>query len=217
MNDKRYDPYRNAGKYNCRHPYVVKRLNRFFKTVTGLLARVDSQSVLSLGCGEGMDLQRINGLSPQSLKRCLGLDVNLGALQVSRKILEGAPYEAVCGDVGSLPLRLERFDTILGLEVLEHLKRPELILEELAVRFRGHCLFSVPNEPWYRLTRMVLFGQNIASLGNHPDHINRWSSKGFERLMRKYFTVMKVEKPFPWVLVLCKTRKRNENPIFPQR
>jgi len=125
-------------------------------------------------------------------------------LRVSLNILSDRPYRAICGDLTNLPVKLQKFDLLLCLEVLEHLPKPVKILEQISQEYVGHCIFSVPNEPVYRLTRMILFRQDVRRFGNHPDHVNHWSSGSFQRLAAKYFRVERVVRPYPWTVVLCR-------------
>jgi ubiquinone/menaquinone biosynthesis C-methylase UbiE len=207
MNEKSNYSSTNVNKYNCRHPFVVKRLDTFFQSVTEMMSGLNTGAMLSLGCGEGIDLRRIHDLSSQHADNYYGLDFSLNALRMSLNILDEIPFEPVCGDVSNLPLRLCSFDLIICLELLEHLQEPRKLLEEISRQFVGQCIFSVPNEPFYRLARMFLFRQNIRAFGNHPEHINHWSAGAFKHLLSKYFTVKRVDTPFPWTVVLCQSRK----------
>jgi 2-polyprenyl-3-methyl-5-hydroxy-6-metoxy-1,4-benzoquinol methylase len=200
----------NVNKYACKHPFVMKRLDRFFRDITAMMSGLNTRSVLSLGCGEGLDLKRIYDESSLRAHTYVGLDCNLDALRMSLTVLDGMPYTAVCGDVAdlaNLPIKLRNFDLILCLELLEHLPNPRELLEEISRQYAGYCIFSVPNEPLYRLTRMLLFRQTIRNFGNHPDHLNHWSAGSFCKLLESYFKVDRVEKPFPWTVVLCQTRR----------
>jgi len=194
----------NVSKYRYTHPFVRERLEGFFRTVSILMSRLDSKNILSLGCGEGLDLRRIYDGSPNRADGYWGLDLNVDALRMSVTVLGDVPFRAICGDVANLPVKLQKFDLILCLELLEHLLNPRGVIEQISRQYIGYCIFSVPNEPLYRLTRMLLFRQNIRYFGNHPEHMNHWSAAAFQRLLAKYFRIDKVEKSFPWTVVLCK-------------
>jgi len=197
----------NINKYMCRHPFVEKRLKRFFQAVAGMMARLESKRVLSLGCGECLDLRRLCDISSFEVDRFYGLDMNADALRMSVSVMDGIPFTPIHGDVMHMTLQLSQFDLILCLELLEHLPNPRGLLEKISRDYTGHCILSVPNEPLFRLARMILFQKNIRDFGNHPDHINHWSSYSFQRLLKEYFTIDRVEKPFPWTVVLCRVGK----------
>jgi 2-polyprenyl-3-methyl-5-hydroxy-6-metoxy-1,4-benzoquinol methylase len=127
---------------------------------------------------------------------------------MAKKVLNNLQLDVIKGDIYYLPFTLNRFDLILCLEVLEHLTFPEKVMEEVSIHFNGYCIFSVPNEPLFRLTRLLLFKQNIRKLGNHPEHINHWSRNKFSRLIRKYFIIDQIVTPFPWTIVLCHKKEK---------
>lgn len=195
----------NYQKYQVDHPFVVKRIERFFDDLVRLIALSGPLRVLDLGCGEGFDLKNICERSAGSFY-CCGLDLNSKALRVAQRLLRAFRFDAVEGDIHNLPFKLDGFDAILCLEVLEHLEHPEAVVREISRHYNGYCIFSVPNEPLYRLTRMLLFRKNVRQLGNHPEHVNHWSKRSFARLVGRYFAIDQIATPFPWTIVLCHSR-----------
>jgi 2-polyprenyl-3-methyl-5-hydroxy-6-metoxy-1,4-benzoquinol methylase len=159
--------------------------------------------ILSLGCGEGFDVKRIFEKTGASLEYACGLDLNHSALLFSKTLLHAYRFDVVNGDINHLPLKINSFDLLLCLEVLEHLECPSQPLGDISHSFGGHCIFSVPNEPLYRLTRMMLLRKNIRQWGNHPEHVNHWSKAEFVECLSDYFTVDRVVTVFPWTVVLC--------------
>jgi hypothetical protein len=96
-------------------------------------------------------------------------------------------------------------DLVMVLEVLEHLRYPENAMIE-AGRISGrYCLFSVPDEPYFRIANL-LRGKNISRLGNDIGHINHWDEIAFLKLVSKNFNIIYTRKPFPWTIVLCEKR-----------
>jgi 2-polyprenyl-3-methyl-5-hydroxy-6-metoxy-1,4-benzoquinol methylase len=171
-----------------------------------LIKLIDPLHILDVGCGEGFDIQHLSSrIRMDSLRYC-GLDLSLGALENAKVMLCKLPFAAVNGNIYHLPFALNRFDAVLCLEVLEHLKYPELALERISSSFQGACVFSVPNEPLYRLTRLIVYRRNLAQLGDHPDHLNHWSKRTFVRLLERYFVIERVVNPFPWTIVLCRSK-----------
>jgi SAM-dependent methyltransferase len=125
-------------------------------------------SVLDVGCGNGMH-------SIKAARRCrhvVGVDGNLTSLAVARRSSRSAAAPAsFCAadlEVG-LPVRDERFDTVICLDLLEHVRQRDLLLTEIrrALRPGGIMLLSVPNRgtSWKRrLDRAGLFSYS------DPDH-----------------------------------------------
>ena len=197
----------NLDKYRCDRGFATRTLGNFFDSLVELILWARPTYVLNIGCGEGLDMKNIFKRANVDFAYSCGLDLRLEALKMAEKMLADSHFDAIQGDLYHLPFKLGKFDMILCLEVLEHMQRPEQLLSELSQRYSGHCLFSVPNEPCYRLTRLLLFRRNIRRFGDHPEHLNHWSTDGFIRLIRKHFTVDQVMAPFPWTAVLCHNKR----------
>jgi len=196
----------NLNKYQCRHSFAINRITAFSEKLAEMVTHVKHARILNLGCGEGFDINNLFKNKLIEFHYACGLDRNLSSLKFSRDIITDFRFDVVNGDLQSLPLRFSSFDLILCLEVLEHLRDPSTVLHEISHQFDGYCLFSVPNEPAYRLTRMLLLRQNILQCGNHPEHLHNWSKKTFCRFIGDYFVVDNVSITFPWTIALCHRR-----------
>jgi len=93
----------------------------------------DYETVVDVGCGSGVILNRIKG------KKTIGLDGSLAALQHVRG-------PRLRGDVTYLPFRDDAFDLVLSCEVLEHLADDFLVraVRELFRASRKYVLITVP-------------------------------------------------------------------------
>jgi 2-polyprenyl-3-methyl-5-hydroxy-6-metoxy-1,4-benzoquinol methylase len=193
----------NQAKHQCQHIVAQNTVGRFHEALIGLLSTFQPRRLLSAGCGEGFDLRHILESEALAPEASFGLDFSFPAVKAAQQMLEVYSFDAVHGNIYDLPFDLRQFDAILCLEVLEHLEHPEEVLAAIARKYRGHCVFSVPNEPFFMLTRMVVLRRDFRRLGNHPEHIQRWSKRRFARLIDKYFTIDQVLTPYPWTMVLC--------------
>jgi len=193
----------NLNKYQCGQSFAVHRIGAFSERLFEMVSQVDHARILNLGCGEGFDMNKLFRDRPIQFDFGCGLDSNINSLMYSRKLLADFEFHPINGDIEHLPVKLDSFDLILCLEVLEHLDDPDQVLREISHRFNGHCLFSVPNEPLYRLTRMFLLRKNIRQLGNHPEHLKNWSKRAFCLFVGRYFVLDSVLTTFPWTIVLC--------------
>src|SRR5581483_8163266 len=108
-----------------------------------LLARIstDARSVLEFGCGEaplGEALKR------RQKCRVVGIEIDPRAAAIARKRID----EVFCGDVREVvSLIHERFDWIIGGDIVEHLDEPWSFLSELrrVTAPGGRLLLSLPN------------------------------------------------------------------------
>jgi len=115
------------------------------------------QEVLDLGCGEGILAARLQ----KQRNRVTGADILPHAANES--VLE--QYFSVNLDQGIGPviegLQGKRFDRVLLLDILEHLHRPEVILQQCheTLRPEGRLIVSVPNIANITVRLMLLLGK----------------------------------------------------------
>lgn len=200
----------NEAKHSTTNPLLRFALKRFFASVNGMLP--DVQTVFDAGCGEGYGAQAI--LQQRSDVRIIGVDLSLEAL---RRIPAQAPSMPVAqADVTRLPIASNSADIVLSFEVMEHLSNPAGALAEYQRVSRRYVMVSVPNEPLFRLLRM-LRGDDLRQWGNHPEHINHWNLWSLQRYLRKHgLRVIKAcsPPPFIWAIVLCEitAETRSDSP-----
>ena len=190
-----YDKY---GSQNA----VVKRLMAGFQScLEELLARAGPDSLLDVGCGEGLLAQRVAQRLPAA--RVVGADLEEESIQAgwSRHRAPNLEYRAMDGRV--LPFADGEFDAVSALELLEHVPNPDAMLAEMSRCARRHLLVSVPREPLWRALNLAR-GAYVAQLGNTPGHLNHWSKRAFVALMREHGEVMEVRSPFPWTMLLVR-------------
>ena len=94
------------------------------------------------------------------------------------------------------------FDLVMSSEVLEHLEDPEKAINEVKRVTKKYCVFSVPNEPWWRIANM-LRGAYLRDFGNTPGHIQHWSKRSFKKFLKKHFKNVKVKNSLLWNLAIC--------------
>lgn len=122
-------------------------------------------SVLDVGCGS----QRYRKLLP-SETNYIGLEFNLGL------------HPHICGSALYLPFKSEAFESVLSIEVLEHLPEPERALTEIAriLKPEGKLILTTPMT-WY--------------LHYEPSDYYRFTNYGLTYLLNKAgFRVLKIER-----------------------
>lgn len=183
-------------KYHSTNPLLRYANRRFFETIRSLLSDIDPGTILDAGCGEGVVLELIGDFRG----RQFGLDIDLDRLLSANTHLLTTPL--LQANIHSLPLRDDQFDTVLSLEVLEHVGNPEVALKELYRVTRKYLLISVPHEPWWRIGNIMRL-KYLDDWGNTPEHINHWTRNGIVRLVSRHFRVIEVRNPFLWTFVLA--------------
>ena len=110
---------------------------------------LNATTVLDVGCGEGFTLLRLK--NENIGQKLSGIDNNEQAIAYANK--NYPELEIKKGDVYKLPYKDNSFDLVLCMEVLEHLDKPLVALEELKRVSKKYVLLSVPNEPLFTVQR----------------------------------------------------------------
>ncbi len=176
-------------------------VSNFFKKIKSVSPK-DSESVLEVGCGAGyslVDLQKF--FKENTLFSACDIDPEL--VRLAKEKNPGVNCEVA--SIYELPYEDKSFDTVVCLEVLEHLEDPRKALSELARVSKKYVIISTPNEPIWRMLN-CLRGKYLTSFGNTPGHINHWSSRSLRKLVSGYFEVVSVRQPLPWTVIYGKNK-----------
>ena len=188
-------------KYGSSNPVVKRLMAGFHATLDELWAKAAPESVLDVGCGEGVLTvewaRRLGG------GRVVGIDLDDPKLRSEweRRLRPNLEFRAE--EATSLSFGDDEFDLASAIEVLEHVPEPEATLSEMARVARCHLLVSVPREPLWRGLNMAR-GAYLRRLGNTPGHVNHWSKQAFVSLLSRYGTVEEARSPFPWTMLLVR-------------
>jgi 2-polyprenyl-3-methyl-5-hydroxy-6-metoxy-1,4-benzoquinol methylase len=188
-------------KYGSSNPLVKRLMAGFHGALDELWARAAPESVLDVGCGEGvLTVQWADRLGDG---RVVGIDLDDPKLRAewemrARPNLEFRPEEAT-----SLSFADDEFDMATAIEVLEHVPEPEATVAEMARVARRWLLVSVPREPLWRGLNIVR-GAYVRELGNTPGHVNHWSRRAFVSLLSRHGTVEEARSPLPWTMALVR-------------
>jgi 2-polyprenyl-3-methyl-5-hydroxy-6-metoxy-1,4-benzoquinol methylase len=186
-------------KYGSTNPVVRRLMSRFERDLGELFTRAAPESVLDVGCGEGILTEQWAGAAG----RVVGIDLDDPKLAAewAARARPNLTFQAV--PPGDLPFEAGEFDLAAAIEVLEHVPEPERTVSEMARVARRHLLVSVPHEPLWRILN-VARGAYVRDLGNTPGHVNHWSRRGFVELLGRYGEVAEVRSPFPWTMLLVR-------------
>lgn len=189
----------NYTKHSSTNPIQKKLIDNFYNTFIKILKPLDVESILDVGCGEGITLDR---LRKEAIgKELSGIDYSDDALKIGKKIYPDLNLKK--GDIYDIKEKDNSYDLVIATEVLEHLEDPEKALKELIRVSRKYVLLSVPNEPFF-IGANFLRGKYIKNFGNHPEHINHWTFIGFEKFLKKNgLKIIKKKYPFAWTLILA--------------
>lgn len=188
-------------KYGSTNPLVRRMMAGFERDLDELLGLADPGSLLDVGCGEGVLVERwarrLDG------RRVVGIDLEEESIQAGWAQRQAPNLEYRVMRAESLPFAQDEFALASAIEVLEHVPDPEHTLAEMARCAQRHLLVSVPREPLWRMLNMAR-GAYWLQGGNTPGHLNHWSRRSFTALLARHGTVAEVRSPFPWTMLLVR-------------
>ncbi|GAC1322770.1 MAG: hypothetical protein NVSMB25_18310 [Thermoleophilaceae bacterium] len=186
-------------KYGSTNPVVRRLMTGFHASLDELWALAAPESVLDVGCGEGvLTCEWAERLGD---RRIVGIDLDDPKLRAEWETRRRRNLEYRVEEATALSFDSDEFDMACAIEVLEHVPDPLATLAEMTRVARRHLLVSVPREPLWRMLN-VARGAYVGSLGNTPGHVNHWSKVGFKSLLTRFGTVEEMRSPFPWTMAL---------------
>ena len=137
----------------------------------------DSRTILEIGCGNGLFLDRVTKAFPG--KEVMGLELNPDALRICRQ--KGLAVQTKTIEEFS-DEHANSFDVVCGFQVLEHVVNPHSFLESAfrCLRDGGLCLLTVPNPAGFTKYAVNDFG-NLP-----PHHLTRWTVDVMKHLAARY-------------------------------
>ena len=191
-------------KYGSTNPVVRRLMGGFEDTLEELFVQADPQSLLDVGCGEGvLTRQWAQRLGEQ--RRVVGIDLDDPALHAewAKRTAPNLEYRVMKAE--NLPFADGEFDAATAIEVLEHVPDAEHTVAEMARVAKRWLLVSVPREPLWRGLNLAR-GAYWKDLGNTPGHVNHWSKRSFVALLSRHGEVVQARSPFPWTMLLVRLR-----------
>jgi 2-polyprenyl-3-methyl-5-hydroxy-6-metoxy-1,4-benzoquinol methylase len=188
-------------KYGSQNPVVRRLMAGFHSTLDELWEKAAPQSVLDVGCGEGV--LTLEWAARLGEGRIVGIDLDDPKLRAEWAKRSRANLEFHAAEATRLSFGDGEFELASAIEVLEHVPDPEATLAEMGRVARRHLLVSVPREPLWRGLNMAR-GAYLRDFGNTPGHVNHWSKRAFVSLLSRYGTVEEARSPFPWTMLLVR-------------
>jgi 2-polyprenyl-3-methyl-5-hydroxy-6-metoxy-1,4-benzoquinol methylase len=188
-------------KYGSTNPVVQRLMRLFHSDLDALFYQARPESILDVGCGEGVLV--CQWADKVGDARVVGIDLDDPRLHAEWEKRRRPNLEYRVQRAEELPFENDEFDFASAVEVLEHVPEPDRTLAEMARVARRHLLVSVPREPLWRGLNMAR-GAYLRDWGNTPGHLNHWSKRAFVSFLRTVGRPVEVRSPFPWTMVLVR-------------
>jgi methionine biosynthesis protein MetW len=146
----------------------------------------DAKSVLDVGCGDGLFL---SSLQTKGIK-VAGIDISEeGVKKCQEKGIDARVHDIA---LEKLPYPDASFDTVVMLDILEHVYAPEVLLEEAIRVSKNHVILGVPNFSSLPARLQVLRGKVPENNLPHKGHIYWFNYPVLMKLLKSHD--LKVEK-----------------------
>jgi len=147
----------NATAASYRELYTDEQIRKYDVALKSLRA-IPVGTVLDVGCGQGLFLQRI---SENSFLR-VGVDVSLKMLEEAKEVTRSVA-DLLCADADYLPFKEQVFDSVFSFTLLQNMPDPSFTLcEMLRITGRsGIVLVSFPKRSRALEEICVWFKKNI--------------------------------------------------------
>lgn len=149
------------------------------------LAYSQDKDVLDIGTGLGHGASL---LSQGVAKKVVGIDYSLTAIKEAQRRYIQPNLQFICHNMLNTPnSELGMFDVAIAYEIIEHLT-PESVHAFLSnikqvLRVNGQVLLSTPNK---------LITSPNSEKPNNPYHLKEYTPEEYERLLKKYFSNVKL-------------------------
>jgi ubiquinone/menaquinone biosynthesis C-methylase UbiE len=153
---------------------------QFSQKMVELVQKYGGKRVLDVGCGHGTNCIELNKRGFQ----CVGIEANEKYAKEAQKYIEAYHMRAE-----KLEFPDKSFDTVIMLEVLEHLEDPYTALEEIVRITRKNFILSVPNlGPLETCVEYNVIMHHFFE----PTHFNFFTKSMLKRFLKKYFPYVEV-------------------------
>lgn len=143
--------------------------------------------ILDVGCGRGRMLSQLNGDK-------YGLDPSERAITTAKE--EYTDINWVVGDATNLPFPDNFFDFVYSIEVIEHVRDSDKMIEEIwrVLRPGGYAFIQTPNYPIKRVYDILFwFFRRKRTWRDDYTHVSKFSASRLKKMISKLFSIEVIE------------------------
>jgi len=160
---------------------------------------------LDIGCHSGLFTKQI--LQSSNIQQIYGVDISAQAIALAKnRIKKGRFFVA---DAHKLPFKDNFFDSIVCLEMLEHVENPQKVISEInrVLKKSGQGIILIPTDN--QLFRIIWFLWNLYRPVWKHAHINSFNYSTVASLLKREKLIVKESKRFSFnMLLIIKFHKK---------
>lgn len=185
----------NLRKWEYGNGLYQRVLHRYLDRMAAQVKAVAPTAVLDAGCGEGYVYRGLRARGVHA--RWHGVDLSDGAVAFAAARSPEARWSTV--DLRRIPVPDRYADLVLCSQVLEHIRSPEGVRDELARVTGRWLLISVPLEPVFRGICALTVA---AGVGQDPGHVNFWTPRQFRSFLKPAGRLVRWERTSVYQIAL---------------
>lgn len=186
-------------KYGSGNPVIRWMTDRFLAELDGLVRDASPDSLLDVGCGEGIVTERMAQYVGDG--GVTGIDREAGNLQPHWNQRSSISFQV--GDACALDFADDSFGMVSMIEMLQLIPDHRAALAESARVGRDWLLVTTPVEPLWRAMN-VARGAYVRDRGNTPGHVHHFSFKAIQQELAEHGDVVAARRVLPWAQVLLR-------------
>lgn len=169
--------------------------------VIRLINEVDKEpkSILDVGCSSGWFLSQLSLCYPRA--KMTGVDIYKSSIEYGKHLYPS--MHLLCADAHKMPFADKTFDVIVCTEVLEHVLKPEQVLQEIRRVLKPDGIAIIEMDTGNFLFRLIWhWWTNIRRGVWRDSHIHAFNTEKLESIIKRNGFLITKKQIFNWTMAV---------------